>query len=583
MIHKRIWCKLLLIYLFAILLPFLFLTAVVTHILNEQVYQNSSQLIYNTLNTVSVNIDATLQNINYAMSPVLVDSQLKTDLRNLVPYEERKTDDDFVRDYRIISNLYNYATYNTSVLSMEIYSFKGQTLFSTGLNSTQRAVNNNYSLEDSIWYNRYLSIPSTDAWSSIYFCYPDEPQLIRYFPIYSKNGREMTDLFAISISCASLETIIGQQSLSAGSSLFITDYQGNPVVELGPYSYAQYTSNRNTDSTSNSETIRLDGIDFYVYHTQSDFSYLQYTYLVPCTDVNNVSEITSLYSILIFGLMLTILSLAIWGVYRYIVKPVSQLFSAMRWVQDGDFTVRLPEKRQDEIGSINRNFNLMTANLEKLINENYKMKISAKEIELKFILSQINEHFLYNTLDAIHWSARKHQNTEISKVVTKLALFYRNVLSSGQDVIPLEDIAKIVKSYLYIQKFRMQERLTYSMVLPEDCRKIRALKYLFQPLVENAILHGISEKAEGGHIHVEFQVIEGKLRFSVSDNGKGIPHDVLTDLLIDVYTGNLESKKNFALKNINSQLALYYGEKYYLRIESEEKKGTLVWFEIPLD
>ena len=97
------------------------------------------------------------------------------------------------------------------------------------------------------------------------------------------------------------------------------------------------------------------------------------------------------------------------------------------------------------------------------------------------------------------------------------------------------------------------------MVLPEDCRKIRALKYLFQPLVENAILHGIAEKAEGGHIHVEFQVIEGKLRFSVSDNGKGIPHDVLTDLLIDIYTGNLESKKNFALKNINSQLALYYG------------------------
>ena len=87
----------------------------------------------------------------------------------------------------------------------------------------------------------------------------------------------------------------------------------------------------------------------------------------------------------------------------------------------------------------------------------------------------------------------------------------------------------------------------------------------------------------GRRVHVEFQVIEGKLRFSVSDNGKGIPHDVLTDLLIDVYTGNLESKKNFALKNINSQLALYYGEKYYLRIESEEKKGTLVWFEIPLD
>ena len=155
----------------------------------------------------------------------MVDSQLKTDLRNLVPYEERKTDDDFVRDYRIISNLYNYATYNTSVLSMEIYSFKGQTLFSTGLNSTQRAVNNNYSLEDSIWYNRYLSIPSTDAWSSIYFCYPDEPQLIRYFPIYSKNGREMTDLFAISISCACLlyTSVDGQKVYGFGMDLGIKE------------------------------------------------------------------------------------------------------------------------------------------------------------------------------------------------------------------------------------------------------------------------------------------------------------------------------------------------------------------------
>lgn len=581
---KKLWFKLLLIYLLVLVLPLTVLTSFTMFLLNKQVYRNTSQLIQNNLNIVSTNVDSVLRNAEYSLGPVFSDIGLKNDLNNLLPFDARSTDADHIRTQQIISALYKYASYNITALSMDVYSFRGNTFFSTGMNITKRTINNNYNLSGSRWYQTFLSAPG-QAWMSLNFVYEDEPQLIRYFRLLTTRGSETTEIISVSVSLRTILDTIGEDSFSTNGTLIVTDSSGNLFLDSGALSYADYEQNRERVGSNllGAATLELDGEEYFIYELQSSFSLLNYTYIVPAREANNVNSISQAYTLIIIAFMLAVPLLSIYFIFHYIVTPVTQLFSAMDRVGQGNLSVRLPETRQDELGMVSRNFNSMAADLEKLVEENIRINIFKKELELKFIISQINEHFLYNTLDAIHWSARKYDNREIATVVSNLSRFYRNVLSSGQDAVTVKQVGEIIESYLGVQKFRMQERLTYTIQISPEALSCRVLKYLFQPLVENAVLHGVAKRPEGGRVMVRLTAEGKNLRFSVTDDGVGIPHEDLTRLLTDIYLSDSDRKENFALKNINAQLRLYYGEYYFLHIESTENVGTTIWFEVPME
>lgn len=580
---KKLWFKLLMIYLLALVIPLAALTAFTMFLLNKQTYQNASQLIQNNLSIVSTNVDSLLRNAEYSLGPVFSDGELKNDLKKLVPFDERATDADHAHTQRIIDDLYRYASYNIRVLSMDLYTFPGETFFSTGLSITKGSIHNSYDLERSPWYQTFLTAPD-QAWMALYFIYEDEPQLIRYFPLVTGRSSDTTQVVSVSVSLRNVMDTIGENSFSTNSTLFLTDANGNLFLGSGIQSYEDFLHSRDQVGTNlaGATTLELNGVEYCIFQHRSSFSLLNYTYIVPAWEVNNVNSISRAYTLVVVVFVLAVLLISIFGIFHYIVSPVTHLFSAMDRVGQGELSVRLPVTRQDEIGMVSKNFNSMAADLEKLVEENYRINLFKKELELKFIISQINEHFLYNTLDAIHWSARKYNNQEISTVVSRLSRFYRNVLSNGRDVITVRQVAEIMESYLYVQKFRMQERLNYTVEIDPDTQSFKVLKYLFQPLVENAVLHGVAKRAEGGAVTVRLMVAENNLRFSVSDNGVGIPHDQLTQLLIEIYLSDSEIEGNFALKNINAQLRLYYGESHFLHIESIENIGTTVWFEVPI-
>ena len=224
----------------------------------------------------------------------------------------------------------------------------------------------------------------------------------------------------------------------------------------------------------------------------------------------------------------------------------------------------------------------MVSRLGSLIQDNIAIKEQEKDLELKFILSQVIEHFLYNTLDSIHWSAMKQHNDEICQVVSRLSRFYRNTLSNGQDIIPVSQVQEIIESYLYVQKFRMQERLTYRVEVDPELANCRVLKYLFQPIVENAVHHGVTCRAQGGHVEIQFTRQGQRLCFSVTDTGYGIPREKLAEIQARIHSRDA-SDSCFALRNVSAQLAHYYGPECQLHIESEEGAGTRVWFWVPIE
>jgi two-component system sensor histidine kinase YesM len=252
----------------------------------------------------------------------------------------------------------------------------------------------------------------------------------------------------------------------------------------------------------------------------------------------------------------------------------------MRHFEKGDFSIRMKENRSDEIGLINMRFNKMVTRIATLINENYVNELAKRDIQLKLTQNQINEHFLYNTLDSIHWLSNKHNTPDIGNMIKALANFYRTSLSNGKDFITIDEVASMIGAYLYLQGIRFGDSLSYTIHFDEKLKKLSVPKHLFLPLVENAIGHGIRGKADG-KITVSLTRTEDSIRYSVTDNGRGIDKERMKEIKSYLESTEVSINDSFALRNINRQLSSYFDSASGVQIQTQIGMGTTVWFDFP--
>ena len=218
--------------------------------------------------------------------------------------------------------------------------------------------------------------------------------------------------------------------------------------------------------------------------------------------------------------------------------------------------------------------------MEALIHTNYETKLVKEGYELKFIQTQLKEHFIYNTLDAIHWIADKNHVPEISRIIFDLSRFFRLTLNNGSDYITIEREAEVLKSYVALLNVRMGGTIESRIHMEEGLGDERVIKYFFQPVLENAVVHGLRPKG-GGVVEVSFTALKsGRIRYRVRDNGAGISPIDLEDILLNIRE-NKSEEKYFALVNLNRQLKLYFGENYRFSIDSRLHEGTTVTIEFP--
>ncbi len=247
------------------------------------------------------------------------------------------------------------------------------------------------------------------------------------------------------------------------------------------------------------------------------------------------------------------------------------------------FNTKEPLESQDEIGMMNRMFNHMVEENNRQIETIYLLELQERQAELDNLQSQINPHFLYNILDTIHWSALRNNNREIADMAYSLAQVFRLSLHRGERKIPLEDEKKLVEYYLQLQKMRYKDRLEFKLEFSQDTLELKVPKLLLQPLVENAVIHGIGNRSHTVHIHVAVWWKEGYLFLRVKDDGCGIKPEKLRCLLDDTITDTERDRKGsrYALRNIQQRLKLEYGEDYKFSIESEWGQGTRVTLIFP--
>lgn len=277
---------------------------------------------------------------------------------------------------------------------------------------------------------------------------------------------------------------------------------------------------------------------------------------------------------------------AAWQISQSIYLPIKKLHDDTTTLTRQDLEALVTDANADEITALGLSFHLMVGKIKELLAAKIEEHENLKKAELRALQAQINPHFLYNTLDTIIWMAEARRVDQVVELVRVLTRFFRITLSKGKDWITVGEEIEHVESYLAIQKMRYRDILDYQIDVPASVRDAVMLKLTLQPLVENALYHGIKNKRSGGSIIVRGRQLEGGLlQIQVEDNGIGMDPERLAQLraLLGPEGGEtFDAEGGYGIRNVNMRTKLYYGAEYGLALESTYLVGTCVSLVIPL-
>ncbi|MBU5442813.1 sensor histidine kinase [Paenibacillus sp. MSJ-34] len=267
---------------------------------------------------------------------------------------------------------------------------------------------------------------------------------------------------------------------------------------------------------------------------------------------------------------------------RTLTQPLRKLRSLMRQVESGNMNVMFPSRYDDEIGQLGQSFNNMLQQIKLLINEVYEKQLMVQQAELKAVQAQFNPHFLYNTLDSINWMARIYKVDDISRTAISLGELLRFSIRKDGPFIPLGEDMRQIRNYLVIQQIRYRDKYEVTFDLDPSLESLYTLKLLLQPIIENAITHGLEMKVGKGKLDIHVAKIGDRIRFVVRDDGIGMYPGTAERIMSGGYASDHPEKTGIGLENVRKRLLLYFGRNYRLSIDSAPQQGTTVQIEIPV-
>ena len=306
--------------------------------------------------------------------------------------------------------------------------------------------------------------------------------------------------------------------------------------------------------------------------------------------LRNTSIILTTIQIIITVLAIIISINSFISVSNAIQKPISDMENLSTRVSNGDLTARIDIPHVNELDTLAGNLNTMAGQIDILIKKNMEEQKNFQKAEMKALQAQITPHFLYNTFDTIVWLAEEEKTEEVVRITKAFSDFLRISLSRGHEWITISQELDHIKNYLTIQKIRYADILNYKIDADEALMEVKMIKLVLQPLIENAIYHGIKNKRGRGELTVSVHYkddLRTAVSFTVEDNGAGFTEERLGEVRNELRTGSLDSEKLssvYGLYNVNKKLKLYYGDRTEgLIIESKAGKGSRISFTIPVE
>ena len=279
---------------------------------------------------------------------------------------------------------------------------------------------------------------------------------------------------------------------------------------------------------------------------------------------------------IIYGL--AIILFMIFFSVRY-TEPMMKMMNVIKKAEQGDLTVRTEVSTNDEVGQLGASLNNMIAEMQNLIDRLVKEEQEKKEVELEALHAQINPHFLYNTLNTIKWMAKIQGNNSVSRAIVALVKLLRVSTNLGRDMITLKEEIEYVNNYIVIQKLKYNEAINMTYDIDDTCMDVMMPKLILQPIVENAIIYGISDEHKDINIVIKSFKKESEMFIEITDDGPGMGSEIVEEIL--KYKSDKNRFSKVGLNNINQRIKLYYGDDYGLRIETSKGMGTKIIVNIP--
>ncbi|MFC0274475.1 sensor histidine kinase [Metabacillus herbersteinensis] len=411
----------------------------------------------------------------------------------------------------------------------------------------------------------------------------DPPFILLMRQLRDYENQENLGTIFIAVELTFFEKALKSLDQDQKSKIWLTDQSGRIIFHTEPHSigdldnefvdYPQINGSFRTTEHEDNQLISMDKLqesEWYLFHR------------IPLSDLTKETDVVRNGTIIVFigfALLSTIISIILaWNVSN----PLNKLTKLMKQVEKGNFNVDLPIDTKDEVGILANSFNSMIQEINQLIKKNYQIELRQKDAELYALQSQINPHFMYNTLETIGYAVEEGEKDAVVKMVTLLGRMLRYSLNNKEKLVPISLEVMHMNDYLTIQKFRFEDRIDFTIFEDIDTNLYYTPKFILQPIIENAIKYGL-EQHHKCVIDISISKNErDELIVRVKDNGPGIEENILTNLNETLKTNPMARRDSkFGLINVHARIAMIFGETYGLQVNSEYNKGTEVIVKIP--
>lgn len=575
----KIRTKLILSQIFIALIPFV-LVGIVGIIFSvrearKNVTQRTSQIVTQVSQTLDTYVED-LDKLVLAVSDEIADANLST-AKEIDANKVNKTMKNIMGRYDEIAGI--------------LYAYADDRYISTGISRISRD-----SFQKEKWYKLAVEEPNKSHMIStvtgrniatdVGYSVDDVFSIVK--AVRDRMTGDLEGVLLMDVGHSIISAAIEDSQIGGEGFVFVLDEENrmvytpiNPVVyRIRPEWLVDENKLLTVDIGKNRYMIRFKTSDKTGWKTVSVISYEEI--------MGDINRMIGIYTGILLATLLLVQYLSL-KVSDNITRPIKRLRDLMMQTDDGNLSTHFESNSHDEIADLGMSFNHMIDRIRELLDRVRHEEDLKRKAELKIVQEQFKPHFLYNTLDTINWMAREHGAKDIVSLVDALTNVFRISLSHGNSFITLKDEIHYISSYLYVQKTRYEDKLIFEIDADDDCMQVMVPKLILQPLVENAIYHGIKLKRGTGHINISVHKVEDSICMTVEDDGKGMDENTRESLVKLLNAGDrpkdlsADDKESFGLFYVKERLQQRYKDAYKVEVSSTLDIGSRISIYIPCD
>ena len=543
---------------------------------SNSIYGNAVNYMDQIIKQVNYDLDSYvgfLKNISYIVST-------NEDVSNYLFNDDQDEEELLAEKERIVTQFKTIMDSRSDIYNIAVVAENGRSV----LNDGEAKFTEYIDVKEQKWYKDALesksgmSVSPSHVQNAIEDCYKWVITLSKALPNYNTGKSE--GVFFVDLNYNAISDLCSNNIGNKGY-IFMMDDKGNIIYHPKQQLIYGGLVEENIDVIlANDEGVITSGDKIYTVSKSVETGWITVGAISREELFKNNKQVQGMYLLVAGALLISVLIISS-IIAKQITKPIKKLSKSMSMVEHGEFEkASVPITLDNEIGMLSRSFNVMTERIHTLMEQNIYEQEEKRKNEMKALQAQINPHFLYNTLDSIIWMSEAGKNEEVVLMTSALAKLLRQTISNDKAKVTVFEEINYVKSYLTIQKMRYKDKLEFQINVSPEIMNTKIIKFALQPLVENAIYHGLKYKETKGNLIIEGYRDGEKAVLVVKDDGVGMDEQTLEH----IFDGSKKGDKSngVGVPNVQKRLQLYYGPEYGIKYESRKGEGTVATVTVPM-